>query len=167
MKAKCPHCFGELPDCNHCEDGFKQVSFAIGKLYTRYCPSCKFENGGRIADELPADKLFPCVMCNSDRVQWLLVEEATACRGQSRRVLEYVVMEWEPWSGGDDLRRRIKQRMAADDEYGNPLIFLWIIGLVIQMMWQLWLRRNKLTRGDELKALQAEAQEAFTARKER
>lgn len=90
MDAKCPHC---KSGCEHCEDGFIQVQFARGRLYTKKCsdPKCGFENGGRITGEgLPpiTDDLgdpMDCIICKAE-ASWVPVEEAlegeTVCVSQ-------------------------------------------------------------------------------------
>jgi hypothetical protein len=64
MKAKCPHC---LTGCDKCEDGFIQVSFAVGSIFTRKCrnPDCEFENGGRVSVGVPLGLSNACVICGA------------------------------------------------------------------------------------------------------
>jgi hypothetical protein len=52
MQAKCPHCFAQR-DCDKCTNGYIEVEFAQGYLYTRKCQSveCGYENGGYIVEQ--------------------------------------------------------------------------------------------------------------------
>ena len=69
MKAKCPYC---TDGCPSCESGWMEVRFASGDVFTRYCPDCGFENGGRVAAYGLPDP-GPCVQCNGTNVEWALV----------------------------------------------------------------------------------------------
>jgi hypothetical protein len=72
MKAKCPHCEAGCPKC---KDGFVEVSFGSGPLYTRACLNgeCGYENGGYIVqqdrpkgpDGEPPEFPRECVLCKS------------------------------------------------------------------------------------------------------
>lgn len=71
MKAKCPNC---EKGCEKCKDGFIEVSIAKGKLFTRHCDDCGFDNGGRVVPEgkdPPEGKPAPCVMCKSQNTRWM------------------------------------------------------------------------------------------------
>jgi hypothetical protein len=71
MKAKCPYC---EKGCDKCKEGYIEVSFTKGKIYTRHCDDCGFDNGGRIVPSeypRPTEKLYPCVNCGSEKVRWL------------------------------------------------------------------------------------------------
>lgn len=72
MKAKCPHCEA---GCSKCEDGYFEVKFALGDVYTRACSSatCGFENGGRISTTLLEGECGPCVRC-SGPAHWKRVD---------------------------------------------------------------------------------------------
>lgn len=76
MKAKCPHC---QDGCDRCEEGFMEVGFASGALYTSHCNACGEDNGGRIANSrFPREKWQPpgdCVWCKSLDVIWLEIGE--------------------------------------------------------------------------------------------
>ena len=64
MKAKCPYCFGT--GCDFCDRGSVNVCLAPGNVFTRYCDSCKFVNGGRITElSEPPEKPEDCVMCGA------------------------------------------------------------------------------------------------------
>ncbi len=81
VKAKCPYCASaEKPGCEKCQDGFIEVGFASGDLYTRHCNACGEDNGGRIVGEEPAmplesiqEKPEPCVWCGSEDMVWQMV----------------------------------------------------------------------------------------------
>ena len=78
MKAKCPHCCNqEVPGCSKCKDGFIEVGFAVGNVFTRRCldEKCGFENGGRIVKaDIPPEASGPCVMCKGP-TEWLKIGE--------------------------------------------------------------------------------------------
>ena len=49
------------------------VRFAKGLLFTRHCPSCGFENGGRITNSPePPEESGICVMCGKE-TEWKLI----------------------------------------------------------------------------------------------
>ena len=71
MKAKCPHCFGT--GCDFCDRGSVSISFATGNVFTRYCGSCKFANGGYTTKlSKPPEESGDCVMCG-DMTSWKLM----------------------------------------------------------------------------------------------
>lgn len=52
------------------EGGYGEASFAKGKVWTRRCQACGFDNGGYISTEKPYVACGICVMCESPMVVW-------------------------------------------------------------------------------------------------
>jgi hypothetical protein len=70
MKAKCPYCDS---GCSQCKGGFIEVGFLKGRVFTRHCEDCGFDNGGRVVehgDSPPEKKPEPCVRCGSEKMSW-------------------------------------------------------------------------------------------------
>jgi len=79
----------------------------------------------------------------------------------SKRWIQCLMAEWEDpvcatgkpprgWLQG--WRQAAKARYRA--EYGNPMIWLWILSVVINLIWQWWLHRHDQ---EEMLAMRAEA----------
>ena len=71
MKARCPYCEGG-DGCSKCDQGYVQVGFASGDLYTRACAFCKFKNGGYITKTFPSEVSGRCVRCGKP-TEWKYV----------------------------------------------------------------------------------------------
>lgn len=39
--------------------------------------------------------------------------------------------------------KRVKQEVTEGNRYGNPILILWGIGIIINLIWQWWLSRHK------------------------
>lgn len=72
MKAKCPKCFGALPECPDCDgSGYVEVTMGEGDLYSKDCLDCKEHIGGAIVgdglctwEELKRMEQNPCPFCD-------------------------------------------------------------------------------------------------------
>lgn len=41
------------------------------------------------------------------------------------------------------LLRRLRKKVMAEQRYGNPLLILWGISIIINLVWQWWLSRQQ------------------------
>jgi hypothetical protein len=68
-KVRCPLCKG---GCELCEEGYIDIKFASGSMYTAHCRDCGKNNGVRIVNRqlhLP-NTIDPCIACGSDNTVW-------------------------------------------------------------------------------------------------
>jgi len=74
-KAKCPYCEN---GCSKCKNGFLEVGFEKGNMFTRLCQNkkCSLSNGVYITkDEFPGGKQSnpgKCVFCHG-KTKWVLI----------------------------------------------------------------------------------------------
>lgn len=78
-------------------------------------------------------------------------------RRASGRWVRCVLAEWDQSTQEQWLpivRKDARRRYRA--KYGIPLLWMWLLGVIINLIWQWWLNRDESQRADELRALQAE-----------
>lgn len=114
MKAKCPKCFGEHPNCQSCKgSGFVAVKIAEGVLYSRDCLDCKRHIGGCIVGEEGASidhvqqhpENLICPWCNGQAAY--STEEIP-----DNPMIYRLPLDHEEPNGKDLLRRIISQRLS-------------------------------------------------------
>ena len=81
MKAKCPRCFGMRPACIRCGgEGFIDVKFPKGELYSKDCLACQAHIGGCVVGEGGLKEVpgpTTCVFCKNGTAVYTLVGRTT------------------------------------------------------------------------------------------
>ncbi len=90
MRSKCPYCETGC-DKPNCVNGYLEVGFAEGDLFTREClnhVNCGFCNGGRISNGFPPETSGPNVIRNGP-TQWVLAEDTADETGYERNAHKF------------------------------------------------------------------------------
>lgn len=92
------------------------------------------------------DELHDYVLSRMPVLSRLMGREAVADVVR-RTVVEWPCSEMAAYEHSEESQRlvlrRIRKKVAAEKRYGNPILILWGIGIIINLVWQWWLSRRK------------------------